>query len=66
MMNERSQRSDFKKINLIEGDKKQVSIKHNKNINNSLKLRHKIKSYSLKCKKDTENMNPKSFKYQQW
>ena len=55
-----SQRSHTEKINLIEEDKKigiNEVIKHNEVINNSLKPKYKMKSYCLKCKKDTENIN---------
>ena len=64
MMN--SQRSDTEKNNLIEKGKKtgiNEVIKQNKIINSSLNNRHdiyihiKMKSYCLKCKKDTENIN---------
>ena len=62
MMN--SQRSDTEKINLIKGGKKigiNEVIKHNKIINNSLNHKYgiyKMKSYCLKCKKNTKNINP--------
>ena len=57
-----SQRSDFEKINLIEKGKK---IGINKLLR-TIKLlitvwnrKYKMKSYCLKCRKDTENINPK-------
>ena len=62
-----SQRSDAEKINLIEESKiigiNEV-IKCNEIINNSLKpkiwyLLIKMRSYCLKCRKDTENINPR-------
>ena len=63
MMN--SQRSDVKKITLIEEGKKigiNKVIKRNEVVNNSLKPQisnaWKMKSYHLKCGKDTENINP--------
>ena len=58
-----SQRSDVAKINMIEKGKKKIgineAIKHNKTINNSLSCKYKMKFYCLKCRKDTENTNPK-------
>ena len=58
-----SQKSNVEKINLIEEGKK-IGInevtKCNKNINNSLMSSIiKMKSYCWKCKKDTENINPR-------
>ena len=52
------QRRDTKKINLIEEGKNigiNEVIKHSEIINNSLKF--KLKSYCLKCRKNTENIN---------
>ena len=58
MMN--SQRSNVEKISLIEESKKigiiEV-IKRNEIMNNSLKQSYKMKSYCLKCRKDTESIN---------
>ena len=58
----KSQRSDVEKINLIEEGKK---IGANEVIC-AIKLlvtvynrKHKMKSYCLKCSKDTENINPR-------
>ena len=63
MMN--SQWSDVEKINLTEEGKKigiNEVIKHNEIINNSLNCKlwtYKTKSYCLKCRTDTENINPR-------
>ena len=57
-----SQRSNTEKINLIEGGKKlgiNEVIKHEEIINYSLNHKYKMKSYCLKCKIDTENINPR-------
>ena len=62
-----SRRSDAEKINLIDESKKNginEVINRNIIIDNSLKpwmwyLPIKMKSYSLKCRKDTENINPR-------
>ena len=34
-------------------------MKRNEIINNSLNRKYKVKSYCLKCRKDTENINPR-------
>ena len=62
MMN--SQRSETGKINLIEEGKKigiDEVIKHNEIIKKGLKcFKYKsMSSYSLKCRKNTESLNPK-------
>ena len=64
MMN--SNRSDAEKVALIKEDKKigiNEVIKYNEVINNSLKseirISIKMKSYCLKCRQNTENINPK-------
>ena len=64
MMN--SNRSDAEKVSLIKEGKKigiNEVIKHNEVINNSLKseihISIKMKSYCLKCRKNTENIYPK-------
>ena len=61
-----SHRSDAEKVNLIEEGKKQVLMK----LLSIMKLlllailnismyKYKMKTYFLKCRKDTENINPK-------
>ena len=61
-----SHRSDAEKVNLIEEGKKQVLMK----LLSIMKLlllailnismyKYKMKTYILKCRKDTENINPK-------
>ena len=62
MMN--SQRSDIEKVNLIEEGKKigiDDTIKHNQIINNSLiSIKYKtVSSHCLKCKKNTNSINPR-------
>ena len=61
MMN--CQRSDTKKINVIEEVKKtgiDEIIKCNEIISNSLKSKYRtMSSYCLKCRKNTENINPR-------
>ena len=64
MMN--SNRSDAEKVTLIKEGKKigiNEVIKYNEVINNSLKseirISIKMKSYCLKCRQNTENINPK-------
>ena len=59
-----SQRSDAEKIKLIEEGK---TIGINKVVNNSLKseiwyLHKEMKSYCLKCRKETEIINPRVLK----
>ena len=55
-----SRRSDTEKINLTEEGKK---IGIGEVINNSLKSQiKKMSSYCLKCKKNTENINPRASK----
>ena len=62
MMN--NQRSEIGKINLIEEGKKigiDEVIKHNEIIRKGLKCFNykSMSSYSLKCRKNTESINPK-------
>ena len=64
MMN--SNRSDAEKVTLIKEGKKigiNEVVKYNEVINNSLKseirISIKMKSYCLKCRQNTENINPK-------
>ena len=55
-----SQRSDAEKINFFREGKRiciNEVIKRNGIINNSLKEKFKMKPYSLKCGKDTKNIN---------
>ena len=67
-----SQKSDAEKINLIEEGKKigiNEVIKRNEVINNNLKYQIEYKtmlSYCLKCKKNTESINPRVSKKNQW
>ena len=62
----KSLKNDTKKMNL-NGQSKKIGIdkviKRNEIINNSLNLKYKtVSSYYLKCRKNTESINPRVLK----